>query len=401
MSFPARTISKTMLAGLTLSIVSLSTARGEPLKAPAQDRTFLFTYGATVTGLPEGKKARIWLPVPSMNRDQAVKIESQKLPKGFKISTDKKSGNRYLYVETGPDSKGEVPLSITYLVNRQEVRGPSKNETEPAEQLVRFLQADAMVPIAGKPLDHIKEKLLGGKQLPKDPEAAARAVYDSVNEHMKYDKPAGKPWGRGDSVWACDSGYGNCTDFHSLFMSLARSQKIPVKFEIGFPLPAKHGEGAIPGYHCWAKFKPQGKGWIPVDISEANKDPKLRDYYFGNLTPDRVMFSTGRDLELVPKQAGPPLNFFVYPYVEVDGKPYPADKVKRSFPLQGRGEVIKHCAFGKNEKCSSAGRAGPTCLVGPALPAEPDFGTLLATEDTKGTEKKERNQHGPLIMTCR
>src|SRR5439155_13718790 len=127
------------------------------------------------------------------------------------------------------------------------------------------------------------------------------------------------------------SGYGNCSDFHSLFISLARSQKIPAKFEIGFPLPARHGAGDIPGYHCWAKFRPEGKGWVPVDISEANKDPKMRDYYFGNLTPDRVAFSTGRDLGLVPRQAGGPLNFFVYPYVEVGGKPYPQVEPHFSF----------------------------------------------------------------------
>jgi hypothetical protein len=34
------------------------------------------------------------------------------------------------------------------------------------------------------------------------------------------------------------------------------------------------------------------------------------------------MFSTERDLELVPKQAAGPVNFLIYPYVEVDGKPY-------------------------------------------------------------------------------
>ena len=76
---------------------------------------------------------------------------------------------------------------------------------------------------------------------------------------------------------------------------------------------------------------PKDKGWVPVDISEANKHPDLKAYYFGNLTEDRIAFSTGRDLELVPKQDGEPLNFFVYPYVEVDGKPYPQDKVVRKF----------------------------------------------------------------------
>jgi hypothetical protein len=68
-----------------------------------------------------------------------------------------------------------------------------------------------------------------------------------------------------------------------------------------------------------------------VDISEANKNPKMKEYYFGNLSENRVTFSVGRDLVLVPKQDGRPLNFFIYPYVEVDGKEWAEDKVERLF----------------------------------------------------------------------
>ena len=35
---------------------------------------------------------------------------------------------------------------------------------------------------------------------------------------------------------------------------------------------------------------------------------------------NRVQFSMGRDLVLNPPQSGEPLNYFVYPYVEVAGK---------------------------------------------------------------------------------
>ena len=172
--------------------------------------------------------------------------------------------------------------------------------------------------------------LLRGRRLPDDQFEAARMLYELVNQHMRYSKD-GTGWGQGDAEWACDSKYGNCSDFHSLFISLARSQKIPAKFEMGFPLPDKQRQGEIAGYHCWAKFKPAGRGWVPVDISEANKNPKMKEYYFGNLTADRVTFSVGRDIVLVPKQDGPPLNFFIYPYVEVDGKPCAAEKVARKF----------------------------------------------------------------------
>jgi hypothetical protein len=57
----------------------------------------------------------------------------------------------------------------------------------------------------------------------------------------------------------------------------------------------------------------------------------MTEYYFGNLTENRMVFSTGRDITLEPKQDGEPLNFFVYPYVEVGGKAYPAEKVRKTF----------------------------------------------------------------------
>ena len=38
---------------------------------------------------------------------------------------------------------------------------------------------------------------------------------------------------------------------------------------------------------------------------------------------NRVQFTQGRDLKLAPAQEGPPLNYFVYPYVEIRGKEHP------------------------------------------------------------------------------
>lgn len=68
-----------------------------------------------------------------------------------------------------------------------------------------------------------------------------------------------------------------------------------------------------------------------MDISEANKDPGQREYFFGHLCENRVAFTTGRDIDLVPRQAGAPLNFFIYPYVEVDGKPLPSGQIGHHF----------------------------------------------------------------------
>ena len=192
------------------------------------------------------------------------------------------------------------------------------------------------MPIDGKPLELIKDK-----ELPDDPMKKARVLYDVVNDHMKYSKE-GKGWGRGDSVWACDSKFGNCTDFHSLFISLARSQKIPAKFEMGFPIPTKRGEGAVGGYHCWAFFRPEGKGWVPVDISEANKEPKMKDYYFGNLTEDRVAFTTGRDIDLVAEAGGQAGQLLHLPVCRGGRQGVRPGEDREEVRVQGREEVTNH-----------------------------------------------------------
>jgi hypothetical protein len=44
-----------------------------------------------------------------------------------------------------------------------------------------------------------------------------------------------------------------------------------------------------------------------------------------------MQFSMGRDLRLTPSQDGKPLNYLVYPYVEVDGREYPNVSLALSF----------------------------------------------------------------------
>jgi transglutaminase-like putative cysteine protease len=331
-SLETATVTKTFLCTVLFLIapyaVRASDDANDKSLTKARSRTFLFSYGATVTDLKPGTKARIWLPLPPSNSEQKVTIESKELPGEAKIGKDLEYGNQILYTEAEAGKDGTIPLKIVYRVTRREVRGSKGGMTEDEKLIARYLGPDALVPVGGKSLELIKDR-----KVPENQVAAARVFYDAVNGHMRYSKE-GTGWGRGDSEWACDSRYGNCTDFHSLFISLSRSRKIPAKFEIGFPLPAKHGSGDIPGYHCWAWFKPEGKGWTPVDISEANKakDEKLTEYYFGNLSEDRVAFSIGRDIELTPKQSGKPLNFFIYPYVEVDDKPN--EKVQRKFGFE-------------------------------------------------------------------
>ena len=313
------------LAMASLLNMSPPALAAKPAKDAANSRSFRFTYAATLEHLPVGETVHVWLPVPSTSRDQDITIESDDAPAGRQITREPHFGNQMLYFTSIVPKEQTISTKMVFRVTRRESEGDPGSADERDDT---FLLADSKVPVGGKAL-----KLLAGVKLSTDPTDRARQIYDVVDDHMVYrkDKPG---WGLGDSEWACDSGFGNCTDFHSLFISLARASKIPARFQIGFLLPEKRGAGLVAGYHCWAFFHPDGKAWIPVDISEASQHPALRDYYFGHLSPDRVAFTAGRDLVLVPRQQGPPLNFFIYPYAEIAGKPVPADQIKHEFSYQ-------------------------------------------------------------------
>ena len=316
-----------------LLLIAAVPAWAEEEASPARTRNFTFQYGATLKELPAGETVRVWLPVPPTKDHQRVELTDSDLPAEATVGTEEKYGNTMLYFEAQARDDGTLPFKVTYRVSRDEVRAidgePSVAEL-PSEQREFYLQADALVPIDGRPLELIAEL-----DLADEPLARARQLYDRVNDHMRYSKE-GTGWGQGDVVWACDSRYGNCTDFHSLFISLARAEGLPARFEMGFPLPPERGQGKVAGYHCWAFFHLDERGWVPVDISEADKHPELTDYYFGNLTEDRLTFSSGRDLTLVPAQAGKPLNFFIYPYAEVAGEPLPKTSIELDFSYEDR-----------------------------------------------------------------
>ena len=319
---------------LTALLIVLSS-----LSATAQkERHFTFHYSFTVKNVSPGDRVRVWTPVAHSDGSQDVKVISQTGDLPLKQVPQPEYGNQVLYAEAAKADKGEYKFSVDYDVARREhvvlVDGKPvsdlKAASAPKVELARFVEADRLVPVTGLPAQLAAEQTKGATtQLEK-----AKDIYEYVFRTMKYDK-TGTGWGHGDTLWACDSKHGNCTDFHSVFISMARSQKIPARFQIGFPLPADKTSAEIPGYHCWAEFYLDSVGWVPVDISEAWKHQEKHDYFFGAHDVNRVQFTQGRDLKLTPAQDGAPLNYFIYPYVEVGGKEYPNVSIAFSFEEPG------------------------------------------------------------------
>ncbi|MGH9738117.1 MAG: transglutaminase-like domain-containing protein [Candidatus Acidiferrales bacterium] len=309
-------------AAALLMAVSLPSSS---LAAPAvATRSLEMTTITHVPAMPAGShELRIWIPLPYTGTDAFQKVSQLKVesPIPYHIDREPVFGDRYAYVVVKP-SQAEKPfdIRISFHVERFEHRvslTPSSSApSAPHMELARYLRPDKMIPLDGEIGQLSAEQTKGARGSIEK----AHKIYAYILATMHYDH-AGTGWGHGDAVWACNSKHGNCTDFHSLFIGMARAAGVPARFQIGLALPPNAHSGAIAGYHCWAEFYAKGIGWVPIDAAKASQDPSKEKYFFGAIDTDRVMFSMGRDIRLVPPQKGEPLNYAVYPYAELDGKP--------------------------------------------------------------------------------
>ena len=271
--------------------------------------SFTFTYEVQ---LPEiAGPARMWIPIARSDRFQTIEIISLQAPGKQVMIQEDEYDNTILYLQLLPEHSRQK-IAINYRVEREEKAPYPEQDSDP----LKYLEAASVLPVGGR-FSTIAEEIIkenkANSQLTK-----ARALYDYIIDNMRYAKEG--VYGTGDANYACDAKSGNCTEFHSFFISLSRSAGIPARFAVGAAIPSERDEGEVDGYHCWAEFYAEGKWW-PIDISEGNKYTPLATYYFGHHPANRIEFSRGRDLAPNPTPRSGPINFLAYPVLEIEGNP--------------------------------------------------------------------------------
>jgi len=320
---------KTAVLSLIIALANFAfSPRGRAASTPDSadtqpaSRSFDFSYVVTVTPPGGPSKARVWVPLPSTDQYQTISQLQLKGPSNIRIHKDARYGNRYAFFTVDPlRVTAPFEIRLTFHVVRYDRRAELTQDARPSDSLPKdvapFLQPDKL-----SPTDDVVAKL-ASEQIEglTDPLQKARKIYEYAISAMHHDSH-GAACGRAETALSCDSRGDRGADFPSLFISMARAAGIPARFNIGFLLPKEQKGGAILDYHSWAEFYVSGLGWIPLDASEAPQEPNMRDHYFGTIDADRVTFSLGRDIPVTPAPKAGPLNYVVYPCIEVDGKAY-------------------------------------------------------------------------------
>jgi hypothetical protein len=107
----------------------------------------------------------------------------------------------------------------------------------------------------------------------------ARRCYEYVATHFKYMKVGN--WRTLSEI--IKKGGGECGDFSTVFITLMRYKGIPARHNMGVKTDGS--------YHIWADFYHKDYGWIPVDVTYKNSNPK--GDFFGVYRGGLIILSQG------------------------------------------------------------------------------------------------------------
>ena len=300
-----------------------------PESSMAKDRSGEVEIAVTIAAPDDSKDVRVWIPYPVSNSTQD--ISNVRVSGNFSQSGvygEKETGNLALYAEWATPTKDRA-ITLTFDATAKELIKndfPAVEPTIPVE-INEYLQSTAFIPTDGK----VKEIALSVTKNKKKISDKARAVYQWVVENTVRD-PDVKGCGTGEVEKVIAKKGGKCADISSVFVSIARAAGVPAREVFGLRLGKKDDEDMTCGHHCWAEFYVPGYGWVPADAADVRKamlvdkldlkgaQDKI-DYYFGSVDQYRIALGRGgRGYYLNPRQNDGPLNYFMYPYAEVNGK---------------------------------------------------------------------------------
>lgn len=305
-----------------------------PQGSLARERQAVVTVKVNLNTSADAKRVDLWIPYPMSDENQEITdVSVSGNYSAVGVYREGNFGNNMLHAEWNAPVNGRT-LTYTFQVARKEVVRkdfPGQEASFPMKDLEKYLAATSLGATGGAAKEYA-EKITKGKMTTL---AKATAIYDWIVENM-YRDPNVKGCGLGEVDVLLRKPGGKCADIHSVFVTLARAAGVPAREVFGIRIPKGANGDMTKAQHCWAEYYQSGYGWVvvdPADVRKAILEKKitleeagpLREYYFGAVDENRVAFGTGRDLKLNPPQQGAPLNYFMYPYAEADGKPLNED----------------------------------------------------------------------------
>jgi Transglutaminase-like enzymes, putative cysteine proteases len=284
-------------------IAATETAATGPATDPiifTNPKKYRVEYSVTVTnGGFTLTDLQVYQPRPVEWDGQKNVVVETVSPKSVQATTDPVYGNGLYYwhlLNTPARGKQQTfTIRFTFTASQTETnvnadRLSPYDQQSPLYKL--YTRSERFIESSDYVIVNLADQIAGGET---NPYRLAKKFYDYVVDNAHY-----RHVGRGllGAKALLTNGEGECGEFASLFIALARAKGIPARPVVGY-----WAVSGLEQTHVWAEFYLEGIGWIPADPTVGQSQPSrngIPDFYFGNMDNQRVILNKGFNIPMAP-----------------------------------------------------------------------------------------------------
>jgi transglutaminase-like putative cysteine protease len=295
---PAENVLTTFLGTYLPSVVAEYDKTKSRLLLP-EIITLNYTLTVHPDAVPDGEIIRCWLPFPREDRDRQSDVRLLSMSEKNYIIADKSQLQRTVYAEKkavkGQPTVFRMSVQYRSASDDHHVGEPpvTPGLTLSADSVKEFTQERPPHIVFTDSIKQLSQEIVGTER---DPLKKARLIFTWISTHIPWASAREYSTIPNISSYCLANKHGDCGIQSLLFMTLARYNGIPAKWESGWML-----HEVEVNLHDWSEIFLDGYGWVPVDQSfglQASADARVKYYYLGGIDAYRLIVNDdfGRDL---------------------------------------------------------------------------------------------------------
>jgi len=255
--------------------------------------------------VPGGEVIRCWLPYPREGHSRQTDIDLLFVNNDEYIVAPNDYLQRTLYLEKlavkGEPTRFEYELEYTgknewYKINADQLKPYNKN----SELYKHYTSERPPHIVFTDKIKKLSDKIVGDET---NPYLIGRKIYKWINDNIPWAGAREYSTISNISDYCLTTGHGDCGIKTLTFMTLARYNGIPVKWQSGLMLHPNNKN-----LHDWGEMYFEGYGWIPVDQSFGltnSEDEDVEWFFFGGIDAFHFIVNDDYSQPLFPAKIFP------------------------------------------------------------------------------------------------
>jgi hypothetical protein len=258
-----------------------------------EEFTINYTMTLRADAVPGGSLVKCWMPFPKNLHKRQVDVQLISASESNCVLADDSCLHQSIYMEKCAVAGRETVFVVEYAFRSYaEYYDLRKEKILPydkhSEVYKSYIAEQAPHVVFSDRIKMLADSICGDETHPYE---MVKRIYYWIDNNI--------PWAGAQEYsvmaniphYVLDNRRGDCGMQTMLFMALARSRGIPVKWQSGWML---HPEEE--NLHDWCEVYYQGVGWVPLDVSfnlQSSSDKSIKEFYITGIDAYRLVINDG------------------------------------------------------------------------------------------------------------